>query len=181
MDDVRHYLDQWEISSKAKGRLSVLTEAYEILRYDPHLEDWRFEPGRKRGDAGYSNPMYCAFAATPFESDDWFVLRIVLDNDYDTSHGRFAVGFCPDFGHQDSARGTDRKYTKRRLDMKAELQTMKFRKIHTLKVPYPESGNRPHAYKGFEYKFPNPLSGEELAKVFLVTALEWEQIFRSLI
>ena len=178
MDLVIQYLESWRGKEHAENRLNMLISAYEIVRKDNRLQEWRYEPGRKRHGGGY-NPMYCAFAATPFSGDDWFILRMVKGKDKTNPSEMYAIGFCLDYGKQDKRGGDSSIYTERRLSVKKDLKNIRKNNSIFLDAPFPESENRPHAYKGFEMKFMKPSTADELADRFIDTVLAWEKLFKS--
>jgi len=114
--------------------------------------------------------MYCAFAATPFPQNDWFILRVVKEKPDD-----FSIGFCPDYGVQEAGPAKVGSAAARRIMIRQALN-----EIEDNFQPVPESANRPHAFKGFEWKF-RPDSPQELANTFIETVLEWEKLFRRII
>jgi hypothetical protein len=117
--------------------------------------------------------MYCAFAATPFPGDDWFILRLVKEDK------SFAVGFCPDYGDQGPNGKKTHPATARRSEIRKELLKIE---DFPLEVSKPEIPKRKiHAFKGFERKLPPMRSPEELAELFIRTVLEWEKLFKPLV
>lgn len=178
MDPVVQYLKQWEGYEPAEQRLPMLIEAYHKVRGDERLKGWRFAPGRQRPNEHSKNPMHCAFAATPFDTDDWFILRLVkrcLD--------KFSIGFCLDYGVQDR-KGQLTRITYRRRETGAAIKEMQEANpalLPTACWPKADKDAQPHAFKGFEWKFQMPSSADELADRFVRTVLEWERLFRMII
>lgn len=92
--------------------------------------------------------MHCAFAATPFTSDDWFILRMVKRKE-----DHLSIGFCPDCGKQDPRSAQEKPYTTRRKEIYNDLQTIVTdhpELFQSAPLPEPDSKGRPHAFKGFE-------------------------------
>lgn len=180
VDPAIRYFNTWRGSKHVFNRLDLIIEAYKIIRQEDRLKNWIFAPGRKREGGGY-NPMYCAFAATPFDANDWFILRLVRGKDLNVPSDVFAIGFCTDYGMQDKKGSPKSLYFERRKIIKKEIKRVQREKPNFMSVPFPVSENRPHAYKGFEHKFTKPSSANELAEKFIKTVLEWENLFRLIL
>ena len=179
MDQVLNYLQLWHEYPETAGRIQLLMDAYKEVKCSERLADWRFAPGRLRPEnEGRGTPMYCAFAATPFEGDDWFILRMV------SNPNQFSIGFCPDYGKQDPSEAEFKPYTNRRreiYDVLLKLQLQYPYLLHKAPFPEPASKGQPHAFKGFEHKFPVPVSYKELADKFVETVTEWVQLLEKCI
>lgn len=169
MDAVAEYLRTWLMNPSMYQRAQILYEAYEYIHMSDKVEGWRFTPGRRKASAW--KPMYCAFAATPFTTDDWFVLRAV------ETTGGFAVGFCPDYGNNES------KSILRRKSISDALAEMERNHLLLAYAPFPRASkaHQPHAFKGFEWKIDYTPSGPELAQLFVRIATEWETLFERLL
>ena len=169
MDAVAGYLRTWLTNPNMYQRAHILYEAHEHIRMSDKVVDWRFAPGRRKGNS--SKPMYCALAATPFPSDDWFVLRAV------ETTGGFSIGFCPDYGRSDD------ECLIRRRSISEALAEMERNHLLLAYAPFPRASkpHQPHAFKGFEWKVDYTPSGPELAHLFVRIAAEWETLFGKLI
>lgn len=178
MDEVLAYLEYWKDDPKTANRLPTLIETYQLVRCDGRLAGWRFGPGKQRPDEKINNPMYCAFAATPFEGNDWFVLRLTRClNDH------FSIGFCPDYGIQDKRREPNTIITERRREfVKAirELEKANLISPSLRWIPKADKPPQPHAFKGLERKLKMPGSAEELADEFVKTVLQWKELFETI-
>ncbi|MCK8828254.1 hypothetical protein MWH25_10970 [Natroniella acetigena] len=177
MDKVFKYLAGWEGHEKAANRLSILVKTHNLLRQDGRLKEWRFVPGKRR--KGDRNPMYCAFAVTPFSGDDYFILRLVK-----RQSDKFSIGFCPDYGKQDSKQGEIKPFRKRRKNIEkaiVKIQNTNPQILEKVSFSVADAKGRPHAYKGFERKIVKPETAEDLAEEFIITVLEWKRLFERII
>lgn len=168
MDAVLGYLRTWLANPTMYQRAQLLCDAYAYILMSHRVGQWRFTPGRRRGNE--ARPMYCALAATPFSTDDWFVLRAV------ESTGGFAVGFCPDYGNNSP------HCNERRRRLSETLTAMERNHLLLAYAPFPRAAkpHQPHAYKGFEWKIDYVPSGPELAQLYVRIVSEWEPLFAKL-
>ncbi len=175
LDPVIEYLQTWKDYKEGDERVPMLIKTYMIVRNREELKNWRFGPGKQRGKS--KEPMYCAFAATPFSSNDWFILRLVKE-----SNNKFAIGFCPDYGIQENSSAENQPFTDRRKVIRSALKAIEnSNKVLLKSAPFPQSAPRPHAFKGFETKFTMPENAEKLAQKFIDIVLEWEKLFSRII
>jgi len=177
MDEVLAYLEYWKDDPKTANRLPMLIEAYQLVRCDKPLAGWKFGPGKQRPNQRSRNPMYCAFAATPFEGNDWFILRLAKRLD-----DHFAIGFCPDYGIQDKRGQPQTSITRRRRELVEavkEFEKADMRSASLMWIPMADKPSQPHAFKGLERKLKMPGSAEELADEFVKTVLKWKDLFEA--
>lgn len=181
-DPVLQYFGRWESSPKiGSHRLRLLRETYELVRADGRLRFWRLGAGRQREKPDFSNPMYCAFAATPFPGDDWFLLRGTLTSAVQGGDPRntVSIGFATDFGDQ-GAEAIERRKTLR--GQVAEIAARKPQSSADIPAPTgPSNGRQPHAFKGLEWKFEFFGSPRELADTFVKTVLDWQSVLSGLL
>ncbi len=179
INQIMDYLEIWRVHGQwhkdVSGRIPILIEAANIIYSDNRLSNWRFAPGRNRGKD--KNPMYCAFATTPFEGDDWFILRLRK------RENKFSIGFCPDYGTQESKRADYQPVTTRRKEIQEDIKSIQIKKPMMLNdIPFPvaDSKGRPHAYKGFEREC-KVKDAKSLSNEFITTVLEWEKLFKLIL
>ncbi|SJZ77958.1 hypothetical protein [Selenihalanaerobacter shriftii] len=176
MDGIIKYLIGWKNSQKVFGRLEMLIKTYNLVSKDERLSSFKFSPGKRRTGR---NPMYCAFAATSFAGEDYFILRLVK-----RQSDKFSIGFCPDYGKQDKKDDDIKPFRERRKQIEQAIKEVKKENPKILnKVPFPETDakGRTHAYKGFERKVIKPKTAEDLAEEFIITVLEWQELFKRII
>lgn len=179
INQIMDYFGIWKVHHQwhkdVSDRIPLLIEAANYIYQDNRLCNWRFAPGRNRGKD--KNPMYCAFATTPFEGDDWFILRLRK------REKKFSIGFCPDYGVQESRRAEYQPITTRRKEIQEDIRSIQIRKPMILnEIPFPvaDSKSRPHAYKGFEREC-IVKDAKTLSTVFITTVLEWEKLFKLIL
>lgn len=170
-EEILGFLSYWDTKPSTINRLNLLKDTYKIVRSSNRLQGWRWTQGRWHKGKKSSNEMYCSFGATPFEGDDWFILRLVL-----TQNDKFAIGFCPDFGTQDK-NSCNPVATERRKDIWDLLKNME----NIKGISLPKKRDKVHAFKGFEKKLDIPATAEALAENYINTVLEWERLFADIL
>lgn len=178
MDEVVAYFEYWEDCRVTANRLPMLIGAYQLVRSDERLAGWRLGSGRQRPNQKSKEPMYCAFAATPFEGDDWFILRLVKRLD-----DHFSIGFCPDYGIQEKRGQPKTTVIERRREFVraiGKLEKDNLIPASLMWIPRADRPSQPHAFKGLERKIKMPDSTRELANEFVKTVLQWKDLFGAI-
>src|SRR5699024_5090061 len=101
--------------------VKFLIDTYQIIIKREELKTWRFRQGKR--STNDFHPMYCAFLATPYSLDDWFVLRLV-ESKSTREKKRVAIGFCLDYGIEKGHNAFRHPVVERRMEISKRLKTL---------------------------------------------------------